>query len=254
MERGTKCAAAVALAAALAAAPATGAISRQERKAAEKMLDGRVYLRLDAPCNKGRHPYGIYYSPLVEVSPAGSNMEGDAGASFGWFHAQSTVWSARINDEMELDELDWDDDEASVEVELEGKGDRHTVLKFVGIRSLADFRAAFEHAFSPIPLQEHHPDWSAEIRQAIGERRLVNGMTKRQAYYVVGMPARVAKSSEEGKAVETWTLQQQGLEIGFFGMKTGNSGAPPEMLRFEDGQLVSADVARGSAGGLDLDD
>lgn len=238
-------------------APGRAEISRQERKAAKAMFPDHFYLRLDAPCNKGRHPYGVYYSPLVEISPQGSNVEADGGASFGWYHAQSTVWAARINDEVELDDLDWEEDDGEVEVELEGLGmadGHHTIVKFVNIWTLADFKAAFEQAFSPIPMQEHHPEWSEEIRAAIGQRHLLNGMNKRQAYYVVGMPARVAKATEDGVAVETWTLQKQDLEIGFFTMKTGNPGAPPETLRFEDGKLVSADVATTSVGGLDLDD
>ena len=238
----------------VAPGPAAGEISKQERKEAQRLFAGSLFLRIDAPCTKGRHPYGIYYSPLVEVSPRGANTEAGSGASFGWFHAGSTSWSARVNDEMELEELDWEEDEATVQVELEGRGraeGHDTVLLFTEIRSLADFQAAFDRAFSRVPLQDEHPDWSPEIRQAIADRRLLNGMSKRQAFYVVGMPARVAKANENGKEIETWTLQGQGLEIGFMSMRTGNPGAPPEAIQFENGLLVSADVATG--GQLDLD-
>lgn len=240
---------------ALLAQPATAKLDRKERKSAEKMFGDRVYLRIDAPATKGRHPYGVYYSPLVEVSPRGVNTDASQGASFSWYHASTTVWQARINDPMELDELDWDDDEASVQVELEGTGSangRDTVIRFVEIQSLADFQAAFERAFSRTPLQEEHPDWPEDIRTAIAERRLVNGMSKRQAHYVVGTPERIEKSTEEGVEVEVWTLPRKGPEVGFFGFKQGDSGGAPESLRFENGQLVSASVA--GTVELDLDD
>ncbi len=237
------------------AAPATAGISRQDKKAAKQMFSSTLYLRVDAPCTQGRHPYGVYQSPLVEISPTSVNTQTQDGASFGWFHAQSTVWSVRINDPVKLDELDWEEEEGTVEVELEGVGpadDHDTVLRFVGIQSLQDFQRAFELAFSRQPLQEEHPEWPAEIRQAIGNRLLLNGMTKRQAFFVVGMPVRVEKKTEEGKEIETWTLHTRGIEFGFFGVKSGVGGAAPETLRFEDGLLVSAATANPNA--LDLGD
>lgn len=237
------------------ASPAFSGLSRQEKKQASQLFSGPLYMRFNAPCTQGRHPFGIYYSALVEVSPTGTNTEAAEGASVGWYHASSTIWSVRINDPVELDDMEWEDDEGYVEIELEGvepTSDGDTVIKFVGINSLADFQAAFDQAFSRQPLQEEHPDWSAEIRQAIAERRLVNGMTKRQAFYVVGTPARVEKTTEGDKVIETWTLHRQGVEFGFFLVRTGDDGSPPESLRFEDGLLVSASASTGAAG-LDLD-
>lgn len=234
--------------------PVAAEISKQERKAAKAMFSSDLYLRVDAPCTKGRHPYGVFLSPLIEASPRGVNTQVDEGASFGWFHAASTVWDVRVNDPVRLDELDWEADEASVEIELEGVGPadgRDTVVRFVGISSLADFQATFDHVFSPRPLQDDHPDWPAEIREAIRDRRLLDGMNKRQAYYVVGMPARVEEKTEDGKQVEIWTLQRENLRIGFFGVRAGDAGTPPELLRFEDGVLVSAATAPSA---LNLDD
>ena len=121
------------------------------------------------------------------------------------------------------------------------------------IKTFEDFRAAFDRTFSAVPLQEEHPDWSAEIRSAIGQRHLLQGMTKRQAFYIVGMPARVAKSEENGKAIEIWTLQRQGIEFGYFSSNAADPGAPPETVRFEDGLLASADVGTAAGSQLDLD-
>ncbi len=240
-------------AALLFASTAQAELSKADRKQAKQMLSGTLYLRNDAPCTQGRHPFGVYTSPLVDISPRGVNTDAQNGASFGWYHASSTVWEVRVNDSVELDSMDWGDDN-TVEIELTGVGktDGHdTVLRFVEINSLADFEAAFKLAFSNRPLQDENPDWTAEIRQAIGDRKLLPGMNKRQAFYVVGMPEQVDKSTDGEKKVETWTLHKKGMEIGFFGMDTGDPSAPAEKLRFEDGVLVTSNTHNPSQ--IDLD-
>jgi len=240
----------------LLASTAHAELSKADRKQARKMLAGTLYLRTDAPCTQGRHPFGVYLSPLVDISPRGVNTDAQNGASFGWYHASSTVWEVRVNDSVELDELEWGEDENKNTVEIEltgvGKTDGHdTILRFVEINSLADFEAAFKLAFSNRPLQDENPDWSAEIRQAIGDRKLMPGMNKRQAYYIVGMPEQVDKTTEGEKKIETWTLHKQGLEIGFFTWNTGDPSAPAEKLRFEDGLLVTSNTHNPSQ--IDLD-
>lgn len=232
-----KSAAVVILAAALLA-PSAGALTRAEQKTAKAMLKGNLYLRIDVPSEKGRHPYGIYYRPLVKVSPSGANTAVENQMNFGWFHAGSTDWSVRVNDVVELDDIDFDND--VVELELEGVGasnGRDTALEFVQIRTLADFEAAFNHTFSRVPLQDEHPEWPVEVRQAIAERQLREGMTKRQAFYVVGGPESIVKTTEDGKAIETWTLRQQGLQFGFFGSSAPQPQAA-RTLRFVDGLLT----------------
>lgn len=220
---------------------AAAELPKKDRKAAVQRLSaGTLYLRIDAPVTQGRHPYGVYYSPIVEVSPTQVNTEAEDGASFGWYHASSTVWAVRVNDSVQYDDIEWDEDTAEIEFEGVGAADGNdTVIKFIGINSLADFNAAFDLAFSTQPLQDEHPDWPAEIRKAIAERKLVNGMTKRQAYYVVGTPAEVEKTTEDGKDIEIWTLRQKGMEIGFFTINPGDQGRPAGTLRFEDGKLIS---------------
>lgn len=243
-----KSAAIVILAAALLA-PSASALTREEQKAAKAMLKGHLYLRIDAPSEKGRHPYGIYYRPLVKVSPSGANTAVENQMNFGWFHAGSTDWSVRVNDVVELDEAEFEGD--VVELELEGVGaseDRDTSLEFVQIRTLADFEAAFNHTFSRVPLQDEHPDWPAEVRQAIAARQLREGMTKRQAFYVVGGPESIVKTTEDGKAIETWNLRQQGLQFGFF----GSTAAQPQTartLRFVNGLLT---LSEGTLSGSEL--
>lgn len=230
-------------------------ITKEDKKKAKALFSGKVYMRIDAPSKKGRHPYGIYYSPLVDVSPTGTNTESDEGLSVGWYHAESTVWKVRVNDLMELDELDWEVDEGTVEIQLEGAGNsegRDTAIRFVNIWSFADFEAAFARTFSTQPLQNEHPDWPEDIKSAIASRQLVTGMNKRQTYYVVGAPEKVEKTTEGEKAVEIWTLRTQGPEVGYFTFRTGGDPGNPKTLRFEDGLLVSADVGV-TPEGLDLD-
>jgi len=234
--------------------PSRAELSRADRKAAQKKLEaGRLYLRFDAPCTQGRHPYGVYSSPVVDVSPRGVNTEAESGVSFGWYHASSTVWAVRVNDPVEFDDISWEDD-GTIEIELAGVGPadgRDTVLRFVEIQSMADFDAAFQNAFSSRPLQDEHPDWPEDVRKAVGERRLLPGMSKRQAFTVVGLPAQVEKTNENGKEIETWTLRKKGAEVGFFTFDPGDPGAPTEKLRFEDGKLATSNVKSNK---LDLDD
>jgi len=227
-------------------------LSREDKKAAKEMLRGTLWLRLDAPCETGRHPYGIYHSPLIEVSPEGANTDVRNQVNIGWYHAGSTDWSVRINDSVELDDLEFDD--AEVEVEFEGVGaseGRDSTVRFVRIHSLADFQAAFDHTFATAPLQNEHPEWPAEIRQAIAGRSLANGMTKRQVFYVVGQPETVETKTEEGVEVELWTLRQKGMQIGSFGTSSVGPQAA-RVLRFEGGKLaLSSGAAPGSALKLD---
>ncbi|MEM8961318.1 MAG: hypothetical protein AAGD38_07575 [Acidobacteriota bacterium] len=248
----------VAMLAILALIPisASAELSRDDLKEAEKMFDGDVYMRVDAPCATGRHPYGTYKRPLVEVSPDGEiSTEGDLAINASWWHADSTYWGVRINDPMELDELDYEDDEATVEVELEGiraADGNDTVVAFVNIHTLEDFKAAFEKTFSRIPLQDEHDDWSADAKRAIAERRIENGMTKRQVYYITGRPESFETKSEGGKEIEIWyPRQDKGTKLGYFTAKSGETTGFPKSLRFEDGVYVGAES--GSGGSFSID-
>jgi len=236
---------------------AQGKLEKSDKKQLKSALQGTLYLRLDAPCATGRHSFGTYKRPLVEVSPEGANTEAENAINASWWHADSTYWGIRINDPVQLDEFELDGDEDALEIELEGIGPadgNSTVIRFVDIRSFDDFQAAFERAFSKSPLQDEHDDWSAEIKQAIAERRLLNGLTKRQVFYITGAPKSFEKKTEGGKEVEIWHLRQEkGMKLGFFTAKAGESTGLPATIRFEDGQLVDAG-ASGTSSGFSLDD
>jgi hypothetical protein len=243
-----------ALAVLLGSSMAQAELTRADRKQANGLLAGTLYLRIDAPCSTGRHPMGTFMSPLVEVSPDGVNTDGDQGFSAGWYHAQSTYWGVGPNDTVKLDEMDWDGD--TVEIELEGVGrteGNDTVIKFVGIRTLEDFKKATERAFAKVPLQDEHDDWSPEIKKAIGDRQLVKGMTKRQVFYVTGNPEDVKESEEKGKKVEVWSMRQnRGMQVGFWSVSAATPAAgTPKTLRFVDGKLDSFEAT--GSGTVDLD-
>lgn len=231
-------------------------LSKADRKAAKAHLAGTLYLRIDAPCGTGRHPMGTYMFPLVEVSPDKVNTEGDTGFSAGWYHAQSTYWGVGPNDTVQLDEMSFEDD-GSIEVEVEGVGrteGNDTVIKLVNVRSLDDFKKAADRAFAKVPLQDEHPDWSPEIKKAIADRQLVKGMTKRQVFYVTGMPESTRESEEKGKKVEIWNLRlNKGMQIGFWTVSTATpASGTPKSLRFVDGVLE--EFSASGSGEVDLDD
>ena len=230
-------------------------LNKADKKEAKAYLSGTLYARIDIPCGTGRHPMGTYKFPLVEVSPASMNTEKDEAFSAGWYHAQSTYWGIVPNDTLQLDELDYDED--TIEIELEGVGKTEgndTVIKFVGINSLDDFKKAADRAFARVPLQDEHSDWSPEIKKAISERRLVKGMTKRQVFYVTGNPESFKETEEKGKKVETWTMRQnRGVQIGFWAVSSGGpTSGLPKTLRFVDGKLDDFESS-GDSGGVKLD-
>jgi hypothetical protein len=243
---------------AVASFPAAAELTKSDKQEIKRMLGGKLYMRIDAPCATGRHPYGVYTRPLVEVSPESVNTDGDMEINASWWHADSTYWGISINDPVEMDEWDEDDEENEVEIELEGVGSadgNKTVIKFVQIYSLDDFKAAYERTFSKVPLQDLHDDWSADVKKAIGDRELKNGMTKRQAFYVTGRPERFEKKNEDGKEVEIWSLRQdKGMKMGYFKAKAGESTGLPASIRFEDGVLVNVGGVSGESDSFSLDD
>lgn len=243
---------ALSLTAVFAAQGASAELSRADQKKVNALTRGTFYLRMDAPCATGRHPYGVYHRPLIEVSPEGANTDVQNEVNVGWFHADSTDWSVRVNDAVVVDSVDYDDSDVEVEVEGTDESDgRDTVVKFVRINTYADFEAAFKRTFSPVRLQDEHPDWPQEVKTAIAQRKLMEGMNKRQAYYVVGQPESVEKKNEKGADVEIWTLRAKGLEFGFFNSTLGR----PEggrTLRFEDNKL-KLDAGKKPGSELDLD-
>ena len=245
---------AVTLVFALLAHSAAAELSKDVRKQIKKDIQGKkVYARIDIPHKSGRHAWGTYKAPLVEVTPEGHNTDAAKGFTAGAFHADSTFWGTMPNAKLQVEDISFDED--TVEVEFEGLDDAEnasTVILFRGIESIDDFRKAWDIAVSATPLQDAHDDWSDEVKTAIASRRLLEGMNKRQAFYVVGTPERFDKSEEDGKTVEIWhTRQDRGTKMGFW-YSHGEEAAYPSTLTFIDGTLT--EIGTVAAKGLDLDE
>ena len=230
-------------------------LSKPDRKKIKQTLksSGTLYLRMDMPCATGRHPYGTYVRPLVEVSPEGAENEADeGGVRASWWHADSTYWGVNVNDAVIFDEVEIEAEEGTMEIELVTLDEESsTVVRLVDVYTLDDFQAAFDRTFSSRPLQDEHDDWSQEVKQAISERKLMDGMTKRQVFYVTGEPQSFEKKQEGGKKVEVWHLRQnKGVKMGFWTARAGETTGFPETIRFEDGKLAGL----GDSSGFSLDD
>jgi hypothetical protein len=227
---------------------------KEIKKKAKEMTRGTLYLRVDAPCATGRHAYGTYKRPLVEVSPDGTNTDADGGGSYSWWHADTTYWAVRVNDPVRVDDIDVEKGE--VEIEFEGigsAGGSKSVIKLIGVFTPEDFENAFNRAFSTKPLQDEHDDWSDEVKQAIEDRRLIEGMTKRQVYYVTGYPESARETEDGGVKVETWHLRQsKGVKTGYWGGRGAETTGLPATVKFVDGKLT--DIGSPASGTVSLDD
>ena len=56
-------------------------LSGNDRQQAKKMIEGTLYLRIDAPCMYEIGGFGLGVEPLVEVSPTGYKVAGSPVAS-----------------------------------------------------------------------------------------------------------------------------------------------------------------------------
>ncbi len=231
-------------------------LTKADKKVIKKTLKSEtLYLRMDAPCISGEHDFGTYLRPLVQISPEDANTAEAPELKVGFFATSTIYRGIRINDPVNFDELDLEADEGTVEIELEGvesaDGER-TVIEMVQIYSLDDFHKAFDLAFARRPLQEEHDDWPSEIKAAIADRKLIDGMSKRQAYYVTGTPESIETSEENGLQIEIWNLRtDKGLQMGWGLMRKKRVRGLPASISFTDGKLVGR--KKPSVDELDLD-
>ena len=217
------------------ASSAGAQLSGNDRKEAEAMVKGTFYLRINAPCRYGFPSMGQLIEPLVEVSPNGheESLPPDLKKHL------SIYWGFGPNDAVRYGKLVVKGEVANVWLEGERPKSYEVFVRFVQIKTLDDFKAAFNHTFSTVPLQDEHPEWPAEIRKDIAERRVVEGMTKTQAFAVVGKPTNIVSTTENGAEVETWfPRQENGSVIPLRKPKSAPTGFPAQ-LKFVDGKLVA---------------
>jgi len=218
-------------------------LSGQDLKEAKKMVKGPLYLRLDAPCRYGAR-FGLSVEPLLEVSPTESNVERRLSLP-GKLRVESVYWGFSPNDAVSWGALSVKGDTVQVWMEGLPPNSVEVIIDFVQIKNLDDFKKAFDLTFSRVPLQNEHPEWPEEIRRAIAEHRVIVGMTKQQAFCVVGMPINLQTGEEKGVKVETWFPRiDRGTIITGRKVKSTRTGFPA-MIKFVDGKVTAIeDTAR----------
>jgi hypothetical protein len=212
-------------------------ITGKDRQEAKKMASGTLYLRIDAPCKSGRRfGYGFKLEPLLEVSPTEHKLLAIPDDSDK--ESKNIFWFGP-NDALGQAALSYSGDIVTIWMEGLPPKDNEAMIKFVQIKTLGDFKAAFERTFSKVPLQDEHPEWPTEIRKAIAEQRVVEGMTKEQAFCVVGTPSKVTTSQENGVEIESWTPRQNsGNAITWSRKRKGPATEFPALMKFEGGKLT----------------
>lgn len=226
------------------AAAATPELTGKDRNVIREMTQGTLYLRNNVPCRFTSGGFGIGAEVVTEVSPTGvdwdKNLNAAAGKAKGPKRGVNTIfWGFGPNDQIRYGKLYY---RGKGVVELWAEGvkpkDVEIWIRFVGIDTLDDFRKAYNLILSPQPLEEEHPEWPADIRAAISGRRLMEGMTKAQAFDVVGNPVGVENSEDGGKKIETWFPRQDTGASGSWAKVMSASTGFPTSLRFVDGKLA----------------
>jgi len=210
----------------LGASSAAGSgLSGSDRREIREMVYSPCYLRIHVPTNDAVQPF-------IEISPTGYSWErlvGEAEQKARQKNKSSGVYFAfQPNDVVKWGKPSYDKDR--ITVWFQGIRDELKVI-FVQIYTLDDFKKAYDYVFCRVPLQDEHPDWPAEVRAAISQRRVILGMTKQQAACVVGAPLKVETVAEGGIPIEVWYPRQETQD-----RRTPRTGLPAT-LKFADGKL-----------------
>jgi hypothetical protein len=211
--------------------PGMAQLSLADREVASKMVAGRLYLKIDAPCDHGR------VVPMVEVSPTAVDLTTKI-SELRPEDRPNLFWRFGPNDVANGTELRFGMDRIRVWSEGTQPKKDQFMIDFVKIKTLDDFKKAFDLTFSTVPLQDAHPEWTAEVRQAIAARRLIEGMTPEQASAVIGAPTRAETGEEAGTPVETWYPRQQNGTRKVFRNAVLATGFP-KSLKFVAGKLAA---------------
>lgn len=202
------------------------------------------YLKTNVPHMQGAALGWVSYKrPLVTCVPAtGVQIEGSGEFQGGAFHAEGRRLSLRVNDAVRVDEFDWDDDDGSLDVEIEGTGRSkgEGIVQFREIRSAADFQTCWNGAFSEVSIEQKY-DWPEDVKRALVAREVKEGMTPEQVLVAVGTPERVSREVQNGQKVEIWTIQRgQGTGFGIFVATFGDKREG--LIRFVDGKVAAFDA------------
>jgi len=227
---------------------AAAELSSNDRSVLKEMTRGELYLRNNVPTRYTSGGWGIGAEVVTEVSPSGVEWEKNLQAAHEqqqkkgkrrWSGIDTIYWGFGPNDMIRYAKLYFKGD-GVVDLWAEGIKPKNVeiYIRFVGIQNREDFKKAFDLILGPKPIQEDHPEWSPEIRKAIADHTVIEGMTKAQAFAVVGTPMRAATNDEAGKKVEIWFPRQETGASGSYGKVVSASTGFPAELRFSDGKLA----------------
>jgi hypothetical protein len=234
----------------LSLAPVANAeLTSKEREQVKEIIKGDLYLRTTIPMRYTSGRGGIGSAVLVEVSPTAidcdKNMPPPVPDKKNRI-VDTVYWGFGPNDVIRYGKLYF---KGSDTVDLWAEGvkpkDIEVMIRFVQIKTVDDFKKAFDQVLSNKPLQDEHRNWPEEVRKAIADRKVIEGMTKAQASAVVGTPVGIESHEEAGKNVETWFLRQDTGALGdgtFFWGRTKTRSTTtgfPAFLRFVDGKVVA---------------
>jgi hypothetical protein len=227
---------------------AAAELSSNDRSVLKEMTRGELYLRNNVPTRYTSGGWGIGAEVVTEVSPSGVEWEKNLQAAHEqqqkkgkrrWSGIDTIYWGFGPNDVIRYAKLYFKGN-GVVDLWAEGIKPKNVeiYIRFVGIQNREDFKKAFDLILGPKPIQEDHPEWSPEIRKAIADHTVIEGMTKAEAFAVVGTPMRAATNDEAGKKVEIWFPRQETGASGSYGKVVSASTGFPAELRFIDGKLA----------------
>ena len=231
-------------------------LSKKERKALEAQWMAAypepVWALKDLPVKTGVTMGIPWIGPLTTVTADGVEIDTTTVAAATYGSVRTTWFGVRPYDTLQLVEAIYDD--GNIALTFDGVGDsdgRDTKMDIIGAMTPEQAKASLDQIISAVDPCSLHDDWSAEVKAAIANRTVVDGMNKRQAYLVVGEPTSATVQELQGTKVETWVPRQSaGVRFGF-AAAVATTGYPAS-LRFEDGALVG--VTTGAGGGVNLDD
>lgn len=207
-----------------------------------------MYALKDLPVSSGSAMGMSYISPLVEVAPTGFTIDTSAAVQTTYGGAKTVWYGVRVMDTLVFEEATYDDGILVLAFlgSDKSKG-RDTKIKvtsgtFAEVKPVLDQLVSVK---SPVD-----PSWPADVRTAIDNRVVINGMTKPQAYLVVGEPTSASTMDIAGKKVDMWyPRNNNGIRFGF-GVSMEMTNYPP-VVKFQDG--VTIELTNSASGGVSLE-
>jgi hypothetical protein len=217
-------------------------LSGRDRNEIKKMAEGDLYLRNNVPCRYTAGGWGIGAEVITEISPSGIDWEKNLTLIKEKKRRGGVdiiYWGFGPNDLIRYGKLYFKGE--TIELWAEGAKPKNTEiwLRFVQIKNLDDFKKAYDQILSRKPLQDEHPEWSDDIKKAITDHRVIEGMTKTQAFCIVGTPIGIETGEKDGKKTETWFPRQDTGASGSYGKVISGETGFPISLQFVDGKLAS---------------